>query len=37
MAVLTLSGRLISAIALFGKDVLPSFGLPRVMLDDGVL
>jgi RNA polymerase sigma-70 factor (ECF subfamily) len=29
--VLTLSGRLISAMTRFGKDVLPSFGLPRVL------
>jgi RNA polymerase sigma-70 factor (TIGR02960 family) len=29
--VLTLSGHLISAMTLFGKDVLPSFGLPRVL------
>src|SRR6202140_1437565 len=28
IAVLTLSGRLISAMTTFGKDVLPSFGLP---------
>ena len=31
IAVLTLSGRLISAITLFGKDVMPFFGLPRVL------
>jgi RNA polymerase sigma-70 factor (TIGR02960 family) len=31
LAVLTLSGRLISAVTTFGKDVLPSFGLPRVL------
>ena len=31
IAVLTLSGRLISAVTIFGKDVLPSFGLPRVL------
>ena len=31
IAVLTLSGRLISAMTVFGKDVLPSFGLPRVL------
>jgi RNA polymerase sigma-70 factor (ECF subfamily) len=31
IAVLTLSGGLISALTLFGKDVLPSFGLPRVL------
>jgi RNA polymerase sigma-70 factor (TIGR02960 family) len=31
IAVLTLSGDLISAVAIFGKDVLPSFGLPRVL------
>jgi RNA polymerase sigma-70 factor (TIGR02960 family) len=31
IAVLTLSGRLISAMTLFGKDVLPSLGLPRVL------
>ena len=31
IAVLTLSGRLISATTTFGKDVLPSFGLPRVL------
>jgi RNA polymerase sigma-70 factor (ECF subfamily) len=31
IAVLTLSGRLISAMTEFGKDVLPSFGLPRVL------
>jgi RNA polymerase sigma-70 factor (TIGR02960 family) len=31
IAVLTLSGRLISAMTTFGKDVLPSFGLPRVL------
>jgi RNA polymerase sigma-70 factor (ECF subfamily) len=30
-AVLTLSGRHISAVTTFGKDVLPSFGLPRVL------
>jgi RNA polymerase sigma-70 factor (TIGR02960 family) len=30
ISVLTLSGRLISAMTVFGKDVLPSFGLPRV-------
>jgi hypothetical protein len=29
--VLTLSGGLISAVTIFGKDVLPSFGLPRVL------
>jgi RNA polymerase sigma-70 factor (TIGR02960 family) len=29
--VLTLSGRLVSAMTRFGKDVLPSFGLPRVL------
>jgi RNA polymerase sigma-70 factor (ECF subfamily) len=29
--VLTLSGRLISAMTRFGKDVLPSFGLPRLL------
>ncbi|MFY9783026.1 MAG: sigma factor-like helix-turn-helix DNA-binding protein, partial [Acidimicrobiales bacterium] len=29
--VLTLSGRLIPAMTRFGKDVLPSFGLPRVL------
>jgi hypothetical protein len=28
---LTLSGRLTWAMALFGKDVLPSFGLPRAL------
>jgi RNA polymerase sigma-70 factor (ECF subfamily) len=31
IAVVTLSGRLISAMTVFGKDVLPSFGLPRVL------
>jgi RNA polymerase sigma-70 factor (ECF subfamily) len=31
IAVLTLSGRHISAVTTFGKDVLPSFGLPRVL------
>jgi RNA polymerase sigma-70 factor (TIGR02960 family) len=31
IAVLTLSGRLVSAMTTFGKDVLPSFGLPRVL------
>jgi RNA polymerase sigma-70 factor (ECF subfamily) len=31
IAVLTLSGRHILAMTLFGKDVLPSFGLPRVL------
>ena len=31
IAVLTLSGPLISAMTVFGKDVLPSFGLPRVL------
>ena len=31
IAVLTLSGRLISAMTVFGKDVLPFFGLPRVL------
>jgi RNA polymerase sigma-70 factor (TIGR02960 family) len=31
IAVLTLSGNLISAVTTFGKDVLPSFGLPRVL------
>jgi RNA polymerase sigma-70 factor (TIGR02960 family) len=31
IAVLTLSGRSISAVTIFGKDVLPSFGLPRVL------
>jgi RNA polymerase sigma-70 factor (TIGR02960 family) len=31
IAVLTLSGRLISTMTVFGKDVLPSFGLPRVL------
>jgi RNA polymerase sigma-70 factor (ECF subfamily) len=31
IAVLTLSGRHISAMTTFGKDVLPSFGLPRVL------
>ncbi|HXJ49623.1 MAG TPA: RNA polymerase subunit sigma-70, partial [Candidatus Acidoferrum sp.] len=31
IVVLTLSGRLTSAITLFGKDVLPSFGLPRAL------
>jgi RNA polymerase sigma-70 factor (ECF subfamily) len=31
IAVLTLSGGLISAVTIFGKDVLPSFGLPRVL------
>lgn len=31
LAVLTLSGRLISAMTTFGTDVLPSFGLPRVL------
>ncbi|MHB8571720.1 MAG: RNA polymerase subunit sigma-70 [Candidatus Dormibacteria bacterium] len=30
IAVLTLSGQFISAITIFGKDVLPSFGLPAV-------
>ncbi len=29
IVVLTLSGRLTSAMTLFGMDVLPSFGLPR--------
>ena len=29
--VLTLSGRLTSALTLFGEDVLPSFGLPRAL------
>lgn len=31
VAVLTLSGPHISAMTTFGKDVLPSFGLPRVL------
>ncbi len=31
VVVLTLSGRLISAMTVFGKDVLASFGLPRVL------
>jgi len=31
IAMLTLSGGLISAVTIFGKDVLPSFGLPRVL------
>jgi len=31
IAVLTLCGGLISAVTIFGKDVLPSFGLPRVL------
>src|ERR1700683_3158514 len=31
LALLTLSGRLVSAMTVFGKDVLPSFGLPRVL------
>jgi RNA polymerase sigma-70 factor (TIGR02960 family) len=31
IAVLTLSGDLISAVTIFGKDVLSSFGLPRVL------
>jgi RNA polymerase sigma-70 factor (ECF subfamily) len=31
IVVLTLSGRLTWAMALFGKDVLPSFGLPRAL------
>jgi RNA polymerase sigma-70 factor (ECF subfamily) len=31
IVVLTLSGRLTSAMTLFGKDVLPSFGLPRAL------
>lgn len=31
IVVLTLSGRLTSAMTLFGKDVLPSFGLPRTL------
>jgi RNA polymerase sigma-70 factor (ECF subfamily) len=31
LAVLTLSGPLISAVTTFGKDVLPSFGLPRIL------
>jgi RNA polymerase sigma-70 factor (ECF subfamily) len=31
IAIFTLSGTLISAMTLFGKDVLPSFGLPRVL------
>jgi RNA polymerase sigma-70 factor (ECF subfamily) len=31
IAMLTLSGRFISAVTIFGKDVLPSFGLPRVL------
>jgi RNA polymerase sigma-70 factor (ECF subfamily) len=31
IAVLTLSGGHVSAMTLFGKDVLPSFGLPRVL------
>jgi hypothetical protein len=30
-AVLTLSGSLVSAVTTFGKDVLASFGLPRVL------
>ncbi len=31
IAVLTLAGDLIAAVTIFGKDVLPSFGLPRVL------
>ncbi|HEV7959254.1 MAG TPA: RNA polymerase subunit sigma-70 [Acidimicrobiales bacterium] len=31
VAVLTLCGDSISAVTIFGKDVLPSFGLPRVL------
>jgi RNA polymerase sigma-70 factor (ECF subfamily) len=31
IAVLTLAGDLISAVTIFGEDVLPSFGLPRVL------
>jgi len=31
ITVITLAGRLISAMTVFGKDVLPSFGLPRVL------
>jgi RNA polymerase sigma-70 factor (ECF subfamily) len=31
IAVLTLSGTVISAVTIFGKDVLASFGLPRVL------
>jgi RNA polymerase sigma-70 factor (ECF subfamily) len=31
IVVLTLSGRLTWALALFGKEVLPSFGLPRAL------
>ena len=31
IAVLTLSGNLISAVTIFGKDVLPLFGLPRIL------
>jgi RNA polymerase sigma-70 factor (ECF subfamily) len=31
IAVLTLSGRLVSAVTTFGNDVLPSFGLPRTL------
>ncbi len=31
IAVLTFSGSLIAAVTIFGKDVLPSFGLPRVL------
>jgi len=31
IAVLTLSGRLISAMTEFGKDVMPSFGLASVL------
>ncbi len=31
IAVLTLSGDRISAVTIFGKDVLPSFALPRVL------
>jgi RNA polymerase sigma-70 factor (TIGR02960 family) len=31
IAVLTLTGQHISAVTIFGKDVLPSFGLPRVL------
>lgn len=31
IAVLTLAGQLISAMTVFGKDVLPSFRLPRVL------
>ena len=31
IAVLTLSGSFISAVTIFGKDVLPSFGLPRIL------